>query len=401
MPALPTEVWEYIIDLLVKHYTRPGRLYNDSINLRNDLLSCALVCHAWYPRAQMHLGVYILIKGSKLSTYGKLIQKVPILCTFAKKFEFRNQYTENPDDKVVDRTVGTVSHAVRVAHKLPHIHTLVVDDINLSIENPHLPRYVTALTSIKKLYFYTYTPTKIAQLARFIVGFRNISTLVLYVPIIVESNPLPLPTPCYRTKSSLKRLNLIMQPGGHLLVDWLVKGHFFTTFLQVLQVIFQYTISQSEVALTMQGVQSLLDNCGGHLKGWYFQAKIAVDDFQDIPQVSLATHSVLKYLQFKVSGLWFKYALQQLQTVTSKNITKIWFWYQLNETEKPALELWGELDDILDADHFASLTRVNVGCIYRGTDGVWYSIKDFNRAEEFPKLLPKLYKRGILTWSHK
>jgi hypothetical protein len=114
--------------------------------------------------------------------------------------------------------------------------------------------------------------------------------------------------------------------------------------------------------------------------------------------VSLATHSAITHLNFKVSKLWFKYALQQLQTVTSKDITEILFWYSLDEIEKPALELWGELDDILDADHFSSLTRVYVGCAYRDTDGVWYDIADFSKAEEFPKLLPKLYNRGILTW---
>lgn len=100
-----------------------------------------------------------------------------------------------------------------------------------------------------------------------------------------------------------------------------------------------------------------------------------------------------------MSKLWFKYALKQLQTITSKNITEIWFWYWLDETEKPAPELWGELDDILDADHFASLARVDVGCVYQGTDKVWYDIADFRGAEEFPKLLPKLYNRGILTRS--
>lgn len=75
------------------------------------------------------------------------------------------------------------------------------------------------------------------------------------------------------------------------------------------------------------------------------------------------------------------------------------FWYWLGKTEKPALELWGELDDILDADQFTSLTRVNVGCVYQGRNGGWYHIQDFNGAGEFPKLLPKLYNRGILTWS--
>ncbi|KAK7689663.1 hypothetical protein QCA50_007458 [Cerrena zonata] len=396
MLILPVEVWENVIDLLVEGYTTHARSYSDGVSLRNDLIHCALVCHAWLPRAQMHLCVYIYVVGSGLSTYEKLINRMPKLCISAKELQFQNIYTGDANGTVADRTVETISHVVRIAHKLPHVHTLFVDDINLSIEHPYLPKYVTALTSIKALKFYTRTPTRLVQLAHFIAGFKNISELVLEVPIVLESNPLSL-KPCYTTKSTLTRLYLLMQPGGYLLLDWLVKAHSFTTSLHILQVRFLDAISQSELALTMQSLQYMLNNCASHLKEWIFWAKIKVNDFKGIPSVSLATHSAITGLNFRVSSLWFKHALQQLKTITSKNITVIHFWYWLDETEKPALELWAELDDILDADHF-SLTKVDVACVYQDVNFVWKGIGDFNRAEEFPKLLPKVYKRGLLTW---
>ena len=132
--------------------------------------------------------------------------------------------------------------------------------------------HFATLTNINKLNFSTSTPTKLSQLARILLGLKNLSTLFLEVPIIVDSNPLPLPTPCYATKSSLTTLELLIQPGGHLLVDWLVKAKSFTTSLQILAVRLEDQIPQSKIALVMQGVQRLLDNCTGSLKEWYFEA---------------------------------------------------------------------------------------------------------------------------------
>ncbi|KAK7689660.1 hypothetical protein QCA50_007455 [Cerrena zonata] len=189
-----------------------------------------------------------------------------------------------------------------------------------------------------------------------------------------------------------------MQLGGHLLLDWLVKAQSFTTSLKVLEVTVEGTMPQPGFDLIMQGLQSLLDNCSGHLKEWYFWAKIEVDDFKNIPLVSLAKNSSLTELYLRVSKNWFRYTLQQLQTIISKNLIIIDLWYWLDETERPDLELWKELDDILDADHFASLTKVCVVCAYRDQWSIWQDIEDFNSAEEFPKLLPKLYERGILIW---
>lgn len=115
--------------------------------------------------------------------------------------------------------------------------------------------------------------------------------------------------------------------------------------------------------------------------------------------VSLATNLSLKHLKFAVSKDWFKHALQQLKTITSKNTSDILICYWLDKEESPEEELWKELDDILDADHFSSLTKVEVTCIYRNLEnGHFYNIEGFNRAEKFPQLLPKLSKRGILAW---
>ena len=406
-------MWERAIDWLVVGYTPEDQTYQNNLDLRRDLSSCALVCRAWRVRAQMHLFAFLRISGNGLSQYESLILKTPVLCTFAKELKFYNQYVDSSKAKVVGKTIETASHAVRIAHKLPNVRYLIVDTITLGIEHPHLPRHFAALTNTNKLDFYTRAPTKLSQLARILLGLKNLSTLTLGVPIIVDSNPLPLPTPCYATKSSLTRLDLDIQPGGHLLVDWLVKAKSFTTSLQILVVRLEEQIPQSEIALVMQGVQRLLDNCTGSLKEWYFTAKIQVDDLSSVPKgnvdlkfdlhplmmvlVSLGSHKFLSNLDLRVSKTWLRHTLEQVKTIISKCITQIWLFYWLDEEKEPSNECWEELDMILNTDIFKPLIRVGVGCVVRHSDLIWKYADNFERLE-FSALLPNVSKRGILTY---
>ena len=110
-----------------------------------------------------------------------------------------------------------------------------MDTINLAIEHPQFSKHVAALT-INQLVFCARVPTRLSQLARMLVGLKNLSALFLDVHIIVDSDPLPVPTPCYTTKSSLTKLDLVVQLGGELLLEWLVKSKSFTTSLQTLDV---------------------------------------------------------------------------------------------------------------------------------------------------------------------
>ena len=363
----------------------------------------------------MHLFAFLRISGNGLSQYEALILKTPILCTFAKELKFYNQYVDSSKAKVVGKTIETVSHAVRIAYKLPNVRYLVVDDITLAIEHPHLPRHFAALTNINKLQFYSTTPTKLSQLARILLGLKNLSTLALRVPIIVDSNPLPLPTPCYATKSSLTTLELDIQPGGHLLVDWLVKAKSFTTSLQILNVRLEDQIPQSEIALVMPGVQRLLNNCTGSLKEWCFHAKIQVDDLSSVPKgnvdlkfnlhplmlvlVSLGSHKYLSELYLKVYKAWLRHALEQVKSITSKHITEIQFWYWLGEEEEPSSEVWKDLDVMLSTDVFKPLIRVDVACAFCDNEGAWHDVNNFEKSE-FPALLPNVSKKGILTCSY-
>ena len=413
LSLLPVEVWEQVIDRLVIGYTTLIQTYQDNLDLRRDLSSCALVCRGWRVRAQMHLFAFLRISGDRLSQYETLILKTPVLCDFAKELKFYNQYINRSKCQIADKTVETVSHAVRIAHKLCNVHYLNMHEITLAIEHPHLPRHVAALTRINQLHFFSATLTKLSQLARILISFKNLSTLLLKVPIVVDSNPLPLPRPCYVTKSSLTVLDLVIQPGGHLLVDWLVKAKSFTTSLQVLFVVVEHQIPQSEVAPLMQGVQSLLDNCTGSLKEWELWANFQVDNLSSVPKgkmalkfhlhllmfalVSLGSHKSLSQLRLRISKVWFKHALEQLASISSNHITQIQLFYWLDKEERPSDEFWNDTDKIVSKEFFKSLLSARISCRHRTSDNNWRRIDGFDYSQ-LPDFLPKIHKKGILCW---
>ena len=298
LPRLPIEVWERAINWLTAYYVRFGNTTNDEFDLRRDLSMCALVCRAWRSRAQFHLFAHLRIEGDGLSQYETLLLKSPMLCGFAKEIFFINQYVEESKSKITNLTVETACHVVRLAHKLPRVHYLTMANINLAIENPNLSRHMGALMKIKTLDFNSPTPTKLYQLARVLTGLRNLSTLLLNIHIVVDPIPLPLPAPCYATKSTLTTLELLIQPGGHMLLDWLVKAKTFTTSLQILYVELEEKVPQSDIGLAMEGVQSLLDNCSESLKEWDFRAKVRVPKSSSVTQGNMvwkfSTSSVVR-----------------------------------------------------------------------------------------------------------
>ena len=113
--------------------------------------------------------------------------------------------------------------------------------------------------------------------------------------------------------------------------------------------------------------------------------------------VSLASHKSLSKLYFRVSKAWFRHALEQLKSVTSKYIAETLFWYWLDEHEQPLEDLWRELDAVSSTDICKLLMSVEVGCVYRDGNYDWYTVDDFDESE-FPGLLPMVFKRGVLMW---
>ena len=62
--------------------------------------------------------------------------------------------------------------------------------------------------------------------------------------------------------------------------------------------------------------------------------------------------------------------------------------------------LWKQLDDTLSTEPYLSLNMVQVGYLELNQDGYWDSADGFRDAVQFPRLLPKLHSRHVLTWNH-
>ena len=96
-----------------------------------------------------------------------------------------------------------------------------------------------------------------------------------------------------------------------------------------------------------------------------------------------------------MSKVWFKHALQQLESVTSEHLTEIVLLYWLGKEEKPSDEFWKELDDILSKEVFKSIFRVTIGCSHRDSKFQWHRSAHFDHSE-LPFLLPKSCKKIVL-----
>ncbi|CCL98591.1 uncharacterized protein FIBRA_00593 [Fibroporia radiculosa] len=81
VPALPTEVWERVIDFIPAVDRMGG--FRDS---RQDLFACALTCRAWLPRSRLHLFYRVEIPTSRhLSSFAKQIRLYPFLEEFVRE----------------------------------------------------------------------------------------------------------------------------------------------------------------------------------------------------------------------------------------------------------------------------------------------------------------------------
>ena len=110
--------------------------------------------------------------------------------------------------------------------------------------------------------------------------------------------------------------------------------------------------------------------------------------------VSLVSHKSLSILEFTVSKFWFRHALEKVKSVTSKQVTRIKFWYWLDKEETSPEDLWKELDDILSTDLFKSLLEVRVVCVCRNGESGWRFSDRYDRAR-IPSLLHNIHKKGI------
>ena len=277
--SLPVEIWERVLDWLVTIYTPVHRNATES-TLSRDLFNCALVCRAWRARAQTHLFAYPSIRAPDLSVFEATIRKIPVLCEHVQELLFENEPIVAQNG--VTKTVDTISHVTRVAHKFPKAHYFLFRDNDLSVEHPYLSRSLAACRFINWLDYFTSIPTRLPHLVRFIAAFNKLSIVSLAVPIILDQET-SIPNISNVLRSSPEVLILWLEPGNHLLLDWLIESKTFVKSLRQLVVTLDNRVPSQEISLHAERLQSLLDLCCKHIKVWDFYR------YEDLKPMPLGT----------------------------------------------------------------------------------------------------------------
>ena len=182
----------------------------------------------------------------------------------------------------VTKTVDTISHVTRVAHKFPKAHYFLFRDNDLSVEHPYLSRSLAACRFINWLDYFTSIPTRLPHLVRFIAAFNKLSIVSLAVPVILDQET-SITNISNMLKSSPEVLILWLEPGNHLLLDWLIESKTFVKSLRQLVVTLDNRVPSQEISLHAERLQSLLDLCSKHIKVWDFYR------YEDLKPMPLGT----------------------------------------------------------------------------------------------------------------
>ena len=281
---LLVELYERIIDHLAGIYTVWNSNYDDSMDYRRDLRSCALVCRAWLDRSRVHLFSIVHVEGTKLRSFERTIRISPTISPFVQNFDFWNTYLDETAHTPADKTSETMSHAIRVAEKLKNIWKLNVGHINMNSEHPRLPELIRALGSASKLSVvsvYSTTPTRLTQLLRVVTAFHRARLLKFRVPIITPSYPIRHRP--YLADGSLLALQLSIEQGTSHFLEWLINRRTFTSKLRAIEIDLTTPLPSSEIHSSLALLSQLLEDCGDHIEEFTFGADVTVKESKNLP----------------------------------------------------------------------------------------------------------------------
>ncbi|KAK7683250.1 hypothetical protein QCA50_013512 [Cerrena zonata] len=259
----PTEIYENIIDYVAEIF----------YNFRwRDLASCALVCRAWVPRAQMHLFSVIvphfIYNDRQFSSVRHAIRRKPFLLQYIKTFN------ANYNDKMPQPTT------VLTTYRMPSLKQCRISSLDLKTAHSSLFRFPTSATSLHLLDLYECKTGDVNQLCRFLTSFRSLSTLALLwdnSTIFYDHSLSHLQF--NRSKSSLQTLAIQLIPNISLLLKSFIKARSFVTHLK------HFIISGDVLPNPFQEITELLQHCSQSLE----EATLILGGFQIEPYGSLSS----------------------------------------------------------------------------------------------------------------
>lgn len=245
-PRLSTEVWETIIDHVASIFDR-GRTRN--------LAACARVCHAWVPRAKMHLFRFIATGFLKKRTFLSLENSV-------RSKPFLLKYTRNVSIRGIQTTADVETTRFLVTRHMPNLEQCNISDLKLERSHPLLPRFPSGAKHVKKLVLTSCVTEDINQLGRFVTSFRSLSTFILFL----DDDWSPRLTLSHlqfnRPKCSLSCLTIKALSGISVLLGYFITAHPFISHLKHLLVSWSYDKLDSVV----REITDLLHHCSQSLE---------------------------------------------------------------------------------------------------------------------------------------
>ena len=212
--SLPQEVCEGVIDHIAQlvHESVHTTESFDVQYLYSSLTACALVCHAWVPRAQMHLYSDVHLTGHGILSFKYAIRRKPYLARFVQKLQIMVRWGDTP-----------ISHLL-ATHRLPNLQHLSIGRLDLQREHDAFFKFALSATAVRSLRLVETKKCTGAQLRRLIASFRSLTDLSLScgdLPDPIDQHYHPhLYRPLYKSNTYLRSLTIPLKLNANPLLDW-------------------------------------------------------------------------------------------------------------------------------------------------------------------------------------
>ncbi|KAK7683254.1 hypothetical protein QCA50_013516 [Cerrena zonata] len=243
-PKLPIEVCEAIID-------RINEIFDDDRS--RDLASCARVCRAWVPRAQMHLFSMVNVWPSNACfSVRQAVRRKPFLLQCITSFEANY-------DKTPQLTT------LLIAYQMRFLKQCSIHGLDLKTVHPSLSRFPSSATSLQMLELRLCQTGDANQLCRFLTSFRSLSILILSWESNMILHGYDLPHLQFnRSMSFLQILAIKLRPGISGLLKAFIKARPFVTRLK--HIIFSWRYIHPELPSPAPEITELLLHCSQSLE---------------------------------------------------------------------------------------------------------------------------------------
>ena len=176
-PKLPTEIWEYVIDLFVEERLENANKWNNFWRWQSDLLPLALVCRTWLPRTRKYLFMAITLSTSRrIERFLGTLSSCPRYGRFVKILALDGLLDGN---EKVEFCQWIHKALFTLPQLLPNLQSLTLD--RLPVLHPSHIMLISRFKSVRSLTL-GYLPNQSAcEVLQLMNRFPNLHKLMLWI----------------------------------------------------------------------------------------------------------------------------------------------------------------------------------------------------------------------------